>query len=332
MAIQTLFRRALRPSAIRNFSQSAVRANELSPEEVLQQGFRKMREMPNYKKSEEELKPLLTAAKALGISEASLRDIYQRTTVENTGKSSSKKSSGDSASSPGASKSPATGFVPGSKAEEQFLLQKLNTNMPIQNAHFPFKYDDIPSLGHLQLRDHRVQREYNRIAAYELPQLAKFASEYKPPTESEVLRFRYTTYMGEDHAGEAKVVVTFKTSDLTELNDKQRHKLRLLAGPRYDHTTDTIKMSSSAFPEAAQNVRYLGDIINSLVSEAKDLSDSFEDIPLSTSHVEARKRRNKSRYPNHPFPESWKRPQDAPKSKSDAFTKLVDQYAQLPKL
>lgn len=324
------------PALARNFSLSAHRLNdnkdasspkaatEMTPEEVLQAGFRRMREIPNYKKSEDELRPLLKAAKSLGISESSLRDIYQRTTLEATNNRGSASSS---------SKSSNTGLKPGSYAEEQFLLQNININMPIQNAHIPFKYDDLPSLAHLQLRDHRVQREYNRVAAYELPQLAKFATPYKPPSESEVLQFRYTTYMGEPHAAEAKVVVSFKTADLTDLSPEQRHKLRLLAGTRYDHETDTVKMSASAYPEAAQNVRYLGTIIGNLIAEAKDLSqDSFADIPLSTSHVAASKRRNKSRYPQHAFPESWKRPEDAPKPKADAFTKLVDQYAQIPKL
>lgn len=304
---------------------NASNSKEMSPESILEAGFQKMRTVPGYRKSDDELEPLIAAGKKLGISESSIRDIYKRTDVGKSGIYSS----GPYTTSPGAD----SGFVPGSYEERAFLMQNLNASQPLENAHRPFEYDDIPSLGHIQLRDHRVQREYNRVAAYELPQLSKFASEYKPPAKSEILRFRYTTYMGENHAGEAKVVVSFKTSDLEGFNDKQRHKLRLLAGTRYDHETDIVKMSSSAFPEVAQNVRYLGDIIRNLIDEAKDLSkDSFEDIPLSTSHVTARKRRNKPLYPNHKFPDSWKRPQDASKPKSDAFTHLAQEYAQIGKL
>lgn len=335
----------------RQFSVSAIARNDkaseldlsdtskISPEEVLQIGFRRMTEIPNYRKSEAELMPLLSAARKLGIAEQDIRNIYEKTSIEKGLKSAKRTSSGSSSENESAGAAPQafgtdSGYAPGSAEESKYLFNVLNNKYPMSDAHRPFKYDDIPALGHLNLREHRVQREYNRVAAYELPQLSQYAAPYQPPSKSQVLRFRYTTYMGEEHQGESKVVVTFKTNDLSELNDKQRHKLRVLAGTRYDHETDTVKISSQAYPEAAQNVRYLGEIVRDLLAEAKDISkETFEDIPLNINHVQARKRRNKGIYSSqHQFPEEWKRPQDAPQPKTDAFTQLVETFVSIPKM
>ncbi len=38
---------------------------------------------------------------------------------------------------------------------------------------------------------------------------AEFAKKFEPPAQNEPLRFRYTTYMGEFHPAERKVVVEF---------------------------------------------------------------------------------------------------------------------------
>ncbi|KAF5100716.1 hypothetical protein D0Z03_000758 [Geotrichum reessii] len=324
--------RAARSScaSVRTFAVSARAANaskpesldlsdtsKLSPQKVLDIGFRRMREVPNYKKSDAELQPLLQAARDLGISESNIRDIYDKTVI---------------GAPRNAKVSPDTGFVPGSRAEQLFLLDHANRKESPETAHLPFQYDDIPSLGHLQLRDHRVLREYNRIAAYELPQLAQFASPYRKRTDKQVVKLRYTTYLGEPHPAESKVVASFKTKALKDLTETQRHKLRLLADTRYDHEEDIVKISGNAFPEAAQNVNYIGGIIRNLVEESKDGKDTFADVPLRTSHVEARKRRNKSLYPQHKFPEAWKRPQDAPKPKEDVMTQLVEEYVKTPSI
>lgn len=320
-------------------------SQNMSPEQVLQIGFQRMTEIPNYRKSEAELMPLLSAARKLGIPEQDIRNIYERTSIEK-GRQQPSKNISSSGNGSGAAEfeeptnavahahGADSGYVPGSIEESKYLLSAINNKLPMSDAHRPFQYDDIPALGHLNLRGHRVQREYNRVAAYELPQLSQYATPYQPPSKTQVLRFRYTSYMGEDHPAESKVVVTFKTKDLPNLDDKQCHKLRVLAGTRYDFETDEIRISSQAYPEAAQNVRYLGEIIRDLLAEAKDLSkESFEDIPLNTNHIQARKRRNKSIYPSQfTFPEEWKRPQDAPQPKTDAFTQLVQKYIPVKKL
>lgn len=82
------------------------------------------------------------------------------------------------------------------------------------------------------------------------------------------LRFRYTSYMGEYHPAEKKVVVEFSPSDfgLTEI---QEMKLKKMAGPRYNPEKDTIKMSCESFEHQAQNKRYLAETVEKLVIEAK---------------------------------------------------------------
>ena len=56
-------------------------------------------------------------------------------------------------------------------------------------------------------------------------------------------------------------------------------------------------MSCESFETQAQNKRYLGDTIASLVAEAKDTKDMFEDIPTDFRHVKEKKK--------YRFPEEW---------------------------
>jgi RNase P subunit RPR2 len=83
------------------------------------------------------------------------------------------------------------------------------------------------------------------------------------------LRFRYTTYMGEQHPAEKKVVVEFCTEDMRDLTPAQREKLQKLAGVRYNPETDIIKMSCEMFESQVQNKRYLGDLVEDLLRETK---------------------------------------------------------------
>jgi len=98
---------------------------------------------------------------------------------------------------------------------------------------------------------------------------AEFAKEFRPPTQDEVLRFRYTTYMGEFHPADRKVVVEFCPEDLADLTDLQRMKLKKLAGARYNPEKDIVKMSCERFEHQAQNKRYLGDTVQKLIEAAK---------------------------------------------------------------
>ncbi|AMD19019.1 HBR118Cp [Eremothecium sinecaudum] len=183
-----------------------------------------------------------------------------------------------------------------------------------------FKFDELTSQAHLLVHQHREQRYYNRLAAYELPLLVQHRQEYRrKDTSTHPLKYRYTTYIGEDHPNSRKVVLSVKTADLN-LNEKELHKLRLLARTRYDHITDEFKMSSDRFANAAQNAQYLSKTFQKLLKEARDMTDDFSDIPLDTRHTIAKNLRKKKR--GYEFPEEWKRPQDAPKKVVDLITKL----------
>ena len=104
--------------------------------------------------------------------------------------------------------------------------------------------------------------------------------------------------MGETHPAEKKIVVEFCTRDLRDLTEPQRIKLIKIVGPRYNPETDTVKMSCEMFETQAQNKRYLGDLVDTLMAEAKDSSDMFEDVPLDFRHHRFKRR--------IVFPESWK--------------------------
>ena len=126
------------------------------------------------------------------------------------------------------------------------------------------------------------------------------AKEFEVPTLNTPLRFRYTTYMGESHPAARKVVVEFTSQDLmrsVSLTEPQRLKLTKLLGPRYNPHNDTARMSCERFDHAAQNKRYLGDLIGSLITAAKDSSDMFEDVPRDDRHAKVKRR--------VPFPEAW---------------------------
>ncbi|KAL8684007.1 MAG: hypothetical protein Q9186_000037 [Xanthomendoza sp. 1 TL-2023] len=161
-----------------------------------------------------------------------------------------------------------------------------------------FDGDDITSTAHGELEQHREIREYARIAAWEMPMLSKLAKPFVLPSKDKPLRFRYTTYMGETHPAAKKIVLEFCTRDLPDLTEAQRIKLVKLVGVRYNPDTDLVKMSCEMFETQAQNKRYLGDLVDTLMAEAKDASDMFEDVPLDFRHHKPK--------PKFEFPEKWK--------------------------
>ncbi|KAJ5086806.1 hypothetical protein NUU61_008113 [Penicillium alfredii] len=158
--------------------------------------------------------------------------------------------------------------------------------------------DEITSAAHAELELHRELREYARITAWDMPMLSKLAKPFTLPSETHILRFRYTTYMGEQHPAEPKVVVELASQDLTpkHLTEAQRQTFLKLVGLRYNPQTDIVRMSCEKFNSSAQNKRYLADLVNSLIKEAKE-GDSFADIPLDLRHHKPKIRQK--------FPESW---------------------------
>ena len=125
----------------------------------------------------------------------------------------------------------------------------------------------------------------------------EFARPFEPPGTDRPLRFRYTTYMGENHPAANKISLEFCTADLP-LTPAQRLKLVKLVGVRYNPQTDIVKMSSETYETQAENKRYLGDLVNVLMTEAKDETDTLEDIQVDFRHVKWK--------PRLEFPERWK--------------------------
>lgn len=95
------------------------------------------------------------------------------------------------------------------------------------------------------------------------------AKTFEPPTADMPLRFRYTSYLGEQHPAEKKVVLEFSPADMPNLTDVQREKLKKLAGVRYNPDKDIIKISCDSFETQSQNKRYLGDLVDSLLHESR---------------------------------------------------------------
>ncbi|KAF2116134.1 mitochondrial ribosomal subunit protein-domain-containing protein [Lophiotrema nucula] len=157
--------------------------------------------------------------------------------------------------------------------------------------------DDLTSLGHGELEQHRELREYARLAAWELPLLNQLARPFELPTAKTPFRFRYTSYLGESHPAANKVVVEFSVQDMADLTRAQMDKLIKLAGPRYNPTTDVVKMSCELYDTLPQNKRHLGDTIKSLLDEAKNGEETFADVPFDFRHHKVKVR--------HEFPKEW---------------------------
>ncbi|KPI40264.1 37S ribosomal protein S24, mitochondrial [Cyphellophora attinorum] len=160
----------------------------------------------------------------------------------------------------------------------------------------------ISSIAENDIQLHREIRQYTRVAAWEMPLLAKYAKPLEPPTKATPLRFRYTTYMGESHPAARKVTLTFTTTDLARslepnLTEPQVLKLQKLLATRYNPFNDRVHMSSEKFPNAAQNKRYLGDLLATLIKECRNEEDMFEDIPLDTRHVKREKMKQRYQFP-----------------------------------
>ena len=70
------------------------------------------------------------------------------------------------------------------------------------------------------------------------------------------------------------------------------------------------------FETQAQNKRYLGDLVDTLMTEAKDESDMFEDVPVDFRHVKVREKIL--------FPEAWKlTPEKRAKLRAQRETRLL---------
>ncbi|ORZ25190.1 mitochondrial ribosomal subunit protein-domain-containing protein [Absidia repens] len=169
-----------------------------------------------------------------------------------------------------------------------------------------FAFDDQTTIGHELFENIRHVRQYLRKTKYELPKLSAYAKPFVPPTSEEIVTYKTQTYCGEGHPVERKVVLTVKVADL-KLTDTQRHKFLLLAGPRYHVDSDELIMSSEKFPQVKQNKKYVSDLLQTLLKEAKDDKDTFADIPLDLPQPKKKL----------VFPAEWARPQKQQQQQSE---------------
>lgn len=287
-------------SIARQFSTSAKLLNKplyltpskwlgLPPDQILDlHKQRKYHLGTNYRKNDDECKALMSTSEASRFTPQQIQRIYYQ----------------------------------GEKAFSELVNHPLNS----PNFGKPNTFDEYPLIARMKVRAHRERREYNRIAAYEMPHLVKYRQDYTKP-KNKPITLKYTSILGEEELPiNQKVVLTVKSEHLG-LSSKELHKLRLLAGTRYDYRTDEIKMSTERFPESLQNTRYLLDTLKKLIKEAKDQFDSFEDIPLDKRHIFAKERKRKNKkhqLRDLKFPEEWKRPEDAPKKEKTLVGYLMD--------
>jgi small subunit ribosomal protein S35 len=131
--------------------------------------------------------------------------------------------------------------------------------------------------------------------------------------------------MGEEHPAENKISLEFCTADLP-LTPKQRLKLVKLLGARYNPQTDLARLSCEMFPESAQNKRYLGDLVDTLMEEARCESsaeggkDAFDDVPVDFRHV---------KWQNKPqFPEAWNLTPERRAMLMDGWTQEIQRQKQ----
>ncbi|CAG8978164.1 hypothetical protein HYALB_00012026 [Hymenoscyphus albidus] len=208
----------------------------------------------------------------------------------------------------------------GKKLKETFL--NMGEQEPFEEDMFiEDDEDDISSIAHGELEQHREFRHYARLAAWEMPMLSKLSKPFEVPGADMPLRFRYTTYMGESHPAEKKVVLEFSPLDMPDLTDLQRDKMRKLLGTRYNPELDTVRMSCEMFETQAQNKRYLGDLVDSLLAEARDPTDTFADVPLDTRHHHFK--------PKLRFPKEWEMTEERRNALEDHRQKQISKDQQL---
>jgi len=282
----------------RRFYSDSAKARQL-----LKNAFERMQK-PGYVKSDAQRDEIVKAAKELDITPDVAVQAYASTALP---QQAAKGADNDRAAR--------------RRAATQADIEMFGPSQTQQFTSRDFQYDDLPSAGHLQLEEHRDAREFLRAASYELPLLAQYRSPYTPPNREKLnLRFQHFAFPNEpSHPAMAKVVLTF-SPDTVGLSAEQLHKLKLLAGSRFDSNTNTVRISASRFPTQAQNKRYLVQTYERLVAMAKDGTDSFADVPLDERL--ARKRLAKKKDPKFHWPKEWSRPDLAPQAKEDIYTVL----------
>lgn len=200
---------------------------------------------------------------------------------------------------------------------ERFLTEKQNEKRTPE----PKKTSIVVTNEGAKPHEARRIENLTRIAAYEMPLLAKYRQQYapKPLTETPLKLTYQSDFTNDTTNSHNRVVVLTVNIKHLGLGEKEAHKFRVLCGNKLNLNTDVFRLKSDNFPEASQNARHLVDTFNKLLTEAKDLKDDFSDIPVDTRHM-----RNDIKKPVAKFPEEWKRPQDAPIKRHEVVNRLVE--------
>ncbi|GEQ70080.1 hypothetical protein JCM33374_g3756 [Metschnikowia sp. JCM 33374] len=201
--------------------------------------------------------------------------------------------------------------------------ERVMNNTPVSLRGLPKKYANVPVLEKGQTpHQKRKIEQIHRISAYEMPLLAKFRQPYQPSSAKETpLRLKFSTDFSEESTPINRNVTLFVNLKDLELNAQQQRKFKLLAEEKFDHNTNVFKFSTDRYPESTQNARWLVETFNKLLTEAKDLTkNTFDEVPLNIAQKKANGATD--------FPESWKRPQDAPIKRHRIVRECVDAVKQ----
>ena len=161
---------------------------------------------------------------------------------------------------------------------------------------------DATSAGHLLLRRDRQVLHYLRLIENEFPELVsasnlswyashsfiqlsfdlEFRKPFTPPTNQPLI-VRSIDYAGEKHPATTKRTVVVAVGQLPLKNADAIHKFKILAGVRWTphppkdggvgpretgREHGYIKISCEDFPQSAQNLKWISDVIDKLIAEA----------------------------------------------------------------
>lgn len=198
--------------------------------------------------------------------------------------------------------------------------ERLMNNVPLKDRNRPPQLSNVRVFAKGETpHEQRKIEQLHRVTAYEMPLLAKFRQPYTPPAASQnPIQFQFNTdFQDEPTVANRKVSLTVKAKRLG-LDQKQMKKFKLLSGNKFNHNTGEFRLSTSRFPESAQNARWLVETFNVLLSESKDTTkNTFDGVPVDTRHSRPLKK-------TPLFPEEWKRPQDAPIKRHQIVTSCVE--------
>ncbi|KAG8944324.1 hypothetical protein FRC04_002044 [Tulasnella sp. 424] len=163
-----------------------------------------------------------------------------------------------------------------------------------------FEGDDATGLGHLILRQQREYLNLFRKIELEVPQL-----------KDKYLTHRQLWYGGEEHPAEKKAVIVVPVSKLPLTQPSAVHKFKLIAGTRWSreypkdsgfssHELESlgeqgfIKISCEDMPDHGLNLKWCSDVLDRMVKESNDPTDTFSDVPIDDRHIRSRDRKQRT--------------------------------------